>query len=162
MKGIHIIFASSILLIATSTFGQSNSYQALKNNFSDRPNVHNFNVNGFFCRLVLGMAGEWEFKEAIEDVQQVRLITIPSEEFKAQGLSVNGFKKLLAKDSFEELASIRDNGDDVNFYLQSTGRKNRYVILIQEPDEVVVVELKGSIDVNMLMDKNNTLSLQTR
>ena len=162
MKRINIVIASSIILIATSTFGQSNSYQALKNNFNDRPDVHSFNVSGFFCRMVLGMAGEWEFKDAIKDVQHVRLITIPSEEFKAQGLSVKGFKKLLVKDSFEELASVRDHGDDVTFYLQSTGKKNRYVVLIQEPDEVVVVELKGSIDVNLLMEKNNTLSLQNR
>ena len=108
------------------------------------------------------MASEWEFKDAIKDVQQVRLITIPAEEFKSQGLSVKGFKKLLVKDSFEELASVRDHGDDVTFYLQSTGKKDRYVVLIQEPDEVVVVELKGSIDVNLLMEKNNTLSLQNR
>ena len=108
------------------------------------------------------MAGEWEFKDAIEDVKQVRLITIPAEEFKSQGLSVKGFKKLLVKDSFEELASVRDHGDDVTFYLQSTGKKDRYVVLIQEPDEVVVVELKGSIDVNLLLEKNNTLSLQNR
>lgn len=150
------------LLISVSTFSQSNSFQALKNNFSDRPDVHSFTVNGFFCRMVLGMAGEWEFKEAINDVQQIRLITIPAEEFKAQGLSVNGFKKLLAKDSFEELASIRDNGDDVNFYLQSKGKKNRYMILVQQPDEVVVIEMKGDIDINLLLEKDKSLSFQNR
>ena len=162
MKRISLLVALSALLTATSTFGQSNSFQTLKNNFIDQPDVHSFNVNGFFCRMVLGMAGEWDFKEAINDVDQIRLITIPTEEFKALGLSVNGFKKLLKKDSFEELASIRDNGDDVNFYLQSTGKKNKYMILIQEPDEVVVIEMKGDIDINLLMEKDKTLSFQNR
>ena len=162
MKRVSLILSLSAVLISTSLFGQSNSYQALKNNFNDRPDVHSFNVSGFFCRMVLGMAGEWEFKEAINDVQHIRLITIPSEEFKAQGLSVNGFKKLQKKDSFEELASVRDHGDDVTFYLQSTGKKNRYVVLIQEPDEVVVIEMKGYIDINLLLEKDKTLSFQNR
>ncbi|MBK5278810.1 MAG: DUF4252 domain-containing protein [Bacteroidia bacterium] len=160
MKKTSILFLLCALLTTPSTFGQSKSYQALKDNFIDRPDVHSFTVNGFFCRLVLGMAGEWEFKEAVRDVQHIKLITIPAEEFKAQGLSVNGFKKVLRNDSFEELASIHDHGDDVTFYLQSTGKKNRYIVLIQEPDEVVVIELKGSIDVNLLVDKDNTLSYQ--
>lgn len=162
MKQASLFLTLSALLISVSTFSQSNSYQTLKDNFIDQPDVHSFNVSGFFCRMVLGIAGEWEFKEAINDVQHIRLITIPAEEFKMQGLSVNGFKKLLRKDSFEELASIRDNGDDVTFYLQSTGKKNRYVVLIQEPDEVVVIELKGSIDMNLLLEKDKTLSFQNR
>ena len=162
MKRVSLILSLSAVLISTSLFGQSNSYQALKNNFNDRPDVHSFNVSGFFCRMVLGMAGEWEFKEAINDVQHIRLITIPSEEFKAQGLSVNGFKKLLKKDSFEELASVRDHGDDITFYLQSTGNKNRYMIVVQEPDEVVVIEMKGSIDANLLLAPDKALSFQNR
>lgn len=152
------------VLILASTLGytQSDSYQILKDNFTGRPDVHSFSVNGFFCRMILGMTDEWEFKDAIKDVQHVRIITIPAEEFKARGLSVNGFKKLLKKDSFEELASVRDNGDDITFYLQSTGNKNRYMIVVQEPDEVVVIEMKGSIDANLLLAPDKALSFQNR
>jgi hypothetical protein len=155
-------FLLALILTSTMAFSQSDSYQILKDNFTGRPDVHSFSVNGFFCRMILGMTDEWEFKEAIKEVQHVRIITIPTEEFEARGLSVNGYKKLLKKDSFEELASVRDNGDHITFYLQATGNKNRYMIVVQEPDEVVVIEMKGDIDVNLLMEKNNTLSLQNR
>lgn len=162
MKKANLVLSLSVLLISTSLFGQSNSYQALKNNFNDRPDVHSFSVNGFFCRMILGMTDEWDFKDAIKDVQHLSIITIPAEEFKARGLSVNGFKKLLKKDSFEELASVRDHGDDITFYLQSTGNKNRYMIVVQEPDEVVVIEMKGSIDANLLLAPDKALSFQNR
>ena len=36
------------------------------------------------------------------------------------------------------------------------------MILIQEPDEVVVIEMKGDIDINLLMEKDKTLSFQKR
>ena len=162
MKRVSLILSLSAVLISSSLFGQSNSYQALKNNFNDRPDVHSFNVSGFFCRMVLGMAGEWEFKEAIKDVQNIRLITIPTKEFKAQGLSVDGFRKVLLRDSFEELATIRDHGDDVIFFMQSTNKKNRYIVLIEGPDEVVVIEMKGTVDPNFLVNMENELAFQNR
>ena len=150
------------ILISTLGYGQSDSYQILKDNFTGRPDVHSFSVNGFFCRMILGMTDEWEFKEAIKDVQHVRIMTIPTEQFEARGLSVNGFKRLLKKDSFEELASVRDNGDHITFYLQANGNKNRYMIVVQEPDEVVVIEMKGYIDANLLLAPDKTLSFQNR
>ncbi len=159
-KTTTLLFA--LILASTIGYSQSDSYQTLKANFTGRPDVHSFSVNGFFCRMILGMTDEWEFKEAIKDVQHVSIITIPAEEFEARGLSVNGFKKLLKKDSFEELASVRDHGDDITFYLQATGNKNRYMIVVQEPNEVVVIEMKGSIDANLLLAPDKSLSLQNR
>ncbi len=158
MKKVSFLFA--LILTTSLAFGQSNSYQTLRDNFIGQPDVNSFAVSGFFCRMVLGIAGEWEFKDAIKDIQHLRIITIPAEEFKAKGLSVNGYKKLLKKDAFEELASVRDNGDDITFYLQSNGHKNRYMVLIQEPDEVVVIEMKGYIDANLLLEANKSLSYQ--
>ena len=68
---------------------------------------------------------------------------------------------MLRKDSFEELASIKDNGDDVTIFLQSSGKKSDcYIVVIEGPSEIVVVELKGTIDVKMLMDKDKELALQ--
>ena len=158
-KSILLLF--SLLFLSIGAHSQSKSYQALKNNFDGKTDVHSFKVGGFFCRMVLGMAGEWEFNEAIKDIEHVRLITIPSAEFARQDLSVKGFKKLLRKDSFEELASIKDNGDDVTIFLQSSGKKSDcYIVVIEGPSEIVVVELKGTIDVKMLMDKDKELALQ--
>lgn len=158
MKKVSFLFA--LILITSLAFSQSNSYQTLRDNFIGQPDVNSFAVSGFFCRMVLGIAGEWEFKDAIKDIQHLRIITIPTGEFKAKGLSVNGYKKLLKKDSFEELASVRDNGDAITFYLQSNGNKNRYMVLIQESDEVVVIEMKGYIDANLLLEANKSLSYQ--
>jgi hypothetical protein len=164
MKKTVIILAISFsaFCFRITGYGQSKSYQTLKDNFIGRPEVHSFSVNGFFSRIVLGFAGEWEFKEAIKEVQHIRLITIPTKEFIEQELSVNGFRKVLLRDSFEELANIRDNGDDITFFLQSTGKRDRYILLIQEPDEVVVIEVKGTIDINFLIEKENSLAFQKR
>ena len=112
------------------------------------------------ARTVLWVAGERDFKRAIKDVKNIRLITIPKAAFEEQALSVAGFKKVLQKDSYEELALISDRSDAVGVYLQSTesSNVNRYFILIDNPREVVAVELKGYIDPEILQARAEKLT----
>lgn len=134
-------------MAATSVVAQSNSYQLLKNKFKDQPDVYSFSFNGWMSRIVLNLAGDYEFRNAIKDIKYMRLITIPQSEFSAQNVTVNGFKKLLKQDSFEELAFIHDQGEGVSIYLrEGNNHKNHYFVLIEKEREVVAIELKGYLD----------------
>lgn len=154
-----IVTSLLITFMALQAFAQSNSYRTLKNKFEDSPDVHSFSVGGWACRLIFSIAGEYEFKKAVEDVQHIRLITIPKREFEAKEVSINGFKKLLLQDSYQQLANIRDNGEDVTIYLRESGnKKNYYFVLVEEEKEVVAIELKGYINPDALKDKNLALN----
>jgi Domain of unknown function (DUF4252) len=141
----------AFVIFAGQAFAQSDSYQTLKDTFKKGDDVYSVSVSGMLCRTILRMAGEHEFRDAITDVKNIRVIVIPGTEFKRRGLSVAGFKKILKDDSFQELATVRDNGDDVSIFLQE-GSKNRdrYFILVDEGDEVVGVEIKGTMDMNVI------------
>jgi Domain of unknown function (DUF4252) len=159
MKSISV-FIVVVLVTATSTLAQSNSYQLLKDKFKDQPDVYSFSFSGWMGRLVLNLVGEFEFKDAIKDIKQMRLITIPRSEFLAQQVSVAGFKKRLKKDSFEELAFIRDEGEEVSIYLrEGSNNKNHYFVLVEEEQEVIAIELKGYLDPKLLNPKNTTLAV---
>lgn len=146
----------SILLLATisSAWSQSKSYQTLKDHFKHEPDVHAFSFGGWLCRAALSIAVRDDEDDpevrllyrAMQDIDHVRLITIPKEEFGKQGLSVNGFRQYLKKDAFDVLAEVRDKGEHVSFYHKNTGRKNQYFVLIEESDEVVAIEMKGYVD----------------
>ncbi|MEQ1586797.1 MAG: DUF4252 domain-containing protein [Cyclobacteriaceae bacterium] len=156
MKAIRILI---LLLVAGTTHAQSKSYQTLKDNFNDQPDVHSFSVSGWMGRVILNLAGEFEFKEAIKDLKHVRVITIPRSEFKALNLTIKGFKSVLKQDSFQELAFIRDNGEEVSIYLkEGNNNKNHYFVLVEEEQEVVAIEMKGYIDLQQL-PKNTTIAL---
>jgi Domain of unknown function (DUF4252) len=159
MKSISF-FSVALLLTTVSSFAQSTSYQALKDKFKDQSDVHSFSFSGWVGRLVLNMAGEHEFKEAIKDLSHVRIITIPNSEFSSQNVSVKGFKKVLRQDSFEELAFIHDKGEEVSIYLrEGNNHKNTYFVLVEEEQEVVAIELKGYLDPKLLNSKNTTLAI---
>lgn len=155
-----LVFVLVFLLAAVSGYSQSNSFQILKNKFRDHPDVHSFSLNGWMGRMVLNLAGEYEFRDAIKDVKYMRLITVPRSAFSAQHVSVNGFKKLLKQDTYEELAFIRDRGDEISIYLrEGNNNKNHYFVLIEEEREVVAIELKGYLDPKLLNPANTTLAV---
>jgi hypothetical protein len=149
-----IITSFFLAFLSAHSFAQSNSYRALKNKFDKSPDVHSFSVGGWACRLIFSLAGEYEFKEAVEDVQHIRLITIPKAEFETEQVTINGFKRFLLQDSYDQLAHIRDNGEEVTIYLRESGnKKNYYFVLIEDESEVVAIELKGYINPDSLNDK---------
>jgi hypothetical protein len=56
--------------------------------------------------------------------------------------------KVAKDDNFEEIMKIKDHGDDVTLMIQSDGTKddNRYLLLVDDDDEVVAMELVGYIN----------------
>lgn len=150
----------TIFLVAgtLSALAQSETYSLMRENFRGEENVVALGASGFLAKTALWISGEHEFRNAIEDVKNIRLIVVPLQAFKNEGVSVKGLKKLLATDRFEEVARVRERGDDISIFLQSRpGRKdNRYFILIEEKHEVVAIELTGYINPDDLSDLSKT------
>ena len=151
MKILKIFVITVVVFAAAPSFSQSMSFEKLYDRFSGTEEVNCFSVNGFLCRAGLWVAGEHEFKDAIEKVNSLRLISIPTSNFAAQGLSVKGFKKILSEDDFESLASIREENSRIEIYLQqSNNPKNRYLVLVEESNLLTAIEIRGYIDVDKL------------
>jgi hypothetical protein len=154
-------FALTVLIFLVSfANAQSDSFLTIKDTFQGSEDVHAFSVSGFLCRTVLWMADEHEFRDAITDIKSVKLIVVPKRHFSTQGLSVTGFKKVLKDDAFQELAHFRDNGDNITVFLQEKGKnKDRYFILVEDTDEVVGIEMKGRVDLNVLLNMKKEVAL---
>jgi hypothetical protein len=139
------------LLFSSAAFAQSESFKILHEKFAGAPNVVTFRTSGALTRSVLGIAGERNIKKAIRDVRSVRLIVIPRSEFREKQVTLSGFQKIAEKDSFEPLVKVRDGGDDVTLLVQTLKKKDpRYLFLIDNDNEIVVVEVKGQIDERLL------------
>jgi hypothetical protein len=152
MKSLSTCIILSFVCVVTAS-AQSDSFQTLKEKFSGRNDVFCFGASGFLARTVLWMAGEHEFNDAVRDIHDIRLIIIPTSAFHARKVSIAGFKKVLRKDSFEELTRVRDHGDDVSVYLkEAPNRDNRYMVLVEDSDNVVVVEFRGYVDPNVIFN----------
>jgi hypothetical protein len=161
---ISLLIANSVLV-----FAQSKSFQVLKDHFIDSENVQSFSVSGFLCRAALSMVAdeEDELRGMMNNIDHIRFIIIPKEEFEKQDLSVNGFRNYLRKDAFEEVMSVRDHGDHINIFHRVDSdnyrnNKNRYFVLIEDSDKVVALELKGYIDPEMFKKGENRITFNTK
>lgn len=156
MKTATILLA--FLLAAPSlSRAQSRSFLTLKNKFASAEDVFSFRASGFLSRSLLRLAGEREFRKAIRKMRNISVLTIPTAAFAAERVSVNGFRNIVLNDGFEQLALVREAGNEVNVYLQPVkGPKiNRYLILIQDEGQVTAVEIKGYIDPGRLKNSSS-------
>ena len=153
------------LVFSTAAFSQSDSFIALREKFAYDRDVHTFSTSAFLGGALFWMAGEHEFYDAIKDVKRIAFIVVPKDAFRREAVSVSGFKNVIRKDLFYELAKVKDHGDEITFYMKSTGSKNnRYMILVEEPENLIAIELTGYIDPEFLLtcesrsdDKNSEL-----
>jgi hypothetical protein len=158
------ILTTLVLCITLLSFAQaqSKSYRLLKEKFLGSDNVFAIRTSGFMARTILWMAGEREYNDAIRDIRNVRLMVIPKDAFRKHDVTLDGFRKVAKeKDGFEELAHVRDNGDDVTILIQDPARKNqdnRYLLLVEENDQVVVIEVRGYIDPDLILKRKDTIA----
>ena len=151
---------ASVILTAVigTSLAQSNSFNTFREKFSGEEDVHHFSINGFFARAIVRLATEDPMNEAVKEVKNVRFVTVPKAAFEKQKVTVNGFKYELKRDDFEELAHAREHGKNITLYIQSTLKHdNRYMVLIDEPYVVTLVEFRGKVDPDVLL-KNGPLS----
>lgn len=139
-----------LLVVAMATFAsaQSDSYETFRDTFKGGRDVFSFSVRGWLARAVLSFTDEYEFRDAISNIKTIKLTVVPRQRFREKGLSLKDFKKILKDDSFEELAHVRDHGDNVTIYIQEDSKRKRnnlYFILVEESDEVVALEMRGFV-----------------
>lgn len=137
-------------------FSQSDSFIALREKFAYHKDVFTFSTSAFLGGALFRMAGEHEFYDAIKNVKRVGFVIVPREAFRRENVSIAGFKNVIRQDSFYELAQAKESGDIITFYMKSTESKNnRYMILVEEEENIVAIELTGYIDPEFLLKCNS-------
>ena len=138
------------------TFAQSDSFSSLRENFEDGQDVVHVSISGFLMRTAIWIMEEDDsWIDAAESVKSFRFMNIPKSEFDSRGLRLNSFRKFVMKDNFQQLLTVKENGDWVEFYMQEgEGKRNRYLVIAEAEDEVSVFELTGYIDLEKLASRN--------
>jgi len=145
MKNLAITLA--FVVCATAVSAQSESFQKFRDKFGYADDVHSFRTNGFFLRTVLTMAGEDEAKHALRHIGKIRLIVVPKAAFTAEQVTVSGYKEVLRSDGYDQIMNVREDGSDVTVYERGVGdAENRYMVLVDEKSEVVLIEVNGYVD----------------
>jgi hypothetical protein len=105
------------------------------------------------ARAALWASGETEINDAIKRIHNIQLMVVSKDAFREKRVTVAGYKRVLAKDHYSELLHAKDGGDDVTVYIKPAGsRNNLYMILVEEPDEVVAIHFEGYVDPTAILN----------
>jgi hypothetical protein len=143
-----------LLLFSIAAQAQSESFTALKSKFKGSENVFCFGSGGgLLARAALWASGETEINDAIKRIHNIQLMVVSKDAFREKRVTVAGYKRVLAKDHYSELLHAKDGGDDVTVYIKPAGsRNNLYMILVEEPDEVVAIHFEGYVDPTAILN----------
>ena len=149
-----LVLAAVIQVVCQPVIAQSRSFHTFTSKFDGEENVHYFKVSGFVVRSVLAMAGEPAAKEAVRGIHKVRLAVVPREAFRAQKVTVDGFRRVLHQDSFEEMMEFREDGDHVTVYSNSPAHHSEqcYMMLVEDEEEIVLIEISGAVNETYFKD----------
>jgi hypothetical protein len=149
----------AFLISVNFCVGQSKTFKTLKNKFRHHDGVSHFSASGIFARTALRIAGDHEYRKAVTQLKSIRFITIPKAAFEREDVSVGGLKKLAVSDSFQEMLTVADHDDQVSLFIRpgKKDRFNKYFLVVDDAEEVVVVEIKGQIDPEIIR-KNSAIS----
>jgi hypothetical protein len=157
----YILFL--LLIVSQVSFGQSKSFETLKEKFVGSDNVIAVSTGGLILRTALWFAGEVDWRRDLGDVRNVSVITIPQKAFEDRNLRLSGFKKYVAKDDFEEVMCTRQGSELITVYMKEYDkRSNLYLVLIENHDQVTAVELKGKLDPEKLIGDTYSKKKTTR
>jgi hypothetical protein len=150
------ILTLMLVFSVASAFSQSKSFEILCEKFKGENDVTSVSVGGFLLKTAIWLSGEKELRNEVGDIKSVRLINIPQREITRQNLHLSGFKKVLAKDNFEEVLLNKDKGELITVYIcENQKASNLYFFLIEEADEVTAIEIKGHLDPRKIIEERH-------
>jgi hypothetical protein len=148
-----------LLFLSLTASAQSESFMALKSKFKGSDNVFCFRAGGgLLARAALLASGEDEINDAIKRIHDIQLMVVSKDAFREKRVTVAGYRRLLVKDNYSELLRARDKGDDVTIYIRPDSHGNNlYLILVEEPHEVVAIHFEGHLDPKAILNATDVL-----
>ena len=146
----NIIIAIAMLAIPMSGFCQHESIENFYNKYIEDEKVTDINLNGWVLSLASLIADEETGEEVLNKITQLRIMIAEEKNI----VSKSDLKKLMKevrKNSFEDLITVRDGNDRINFMIREKGDKITNVLVIVNGDnEFILLSLEGALNLEDL------------
>jgi hypothetical protein len=159
---IHTILVTALMLLLTILSSDANAQrfgpQQMATTYSGKSGAISFTVPGWVMRLGLKSTDK-EMPDAFKGVRQLRLLVIDKSDVDVNERHVSRLQKTLTNRKHEPLVTVRSEGDDVRIYLRERrGKVKALTILVNTPEELVMVHLNGSISMSKIDQLINNYS----
>jgi hypothetical protein len=155
MRRVFLLF----LLIITHHFvtAQSKTIGKFRKLYKEDQNVF------FYSSTIkmLNTENEPEFADLIKDIDKIMVLLYEKEKQAFNTQEIIQLKKDLQKEKYNPLLFIKENDNAINLYKKDRKEKTvGFTALIDNKENLVIIDVKGSIDFKKFMEFKNKIDLK--
>jgi len=142
------IFLSACLLGSVVSFSQSRTTEALEKRFKDNSLPLTFYHNTL---RMINLAEDPALDELIKDIEKVKFLLIRKD---ASSFTTEVYQRIVAdyrNEAFEEMMTSRHGGNNFDIFMRD-GRNKGMLVLVNSADQLLVLDIVGSIALNKVME----------
>lgn len=163
MKTYIILF--SFLLIGKLGFSQSQAVMDFHNKYKDSGKYLSVRIDGGILNLLSGIETNDEeandILEAMSKIDAINVHSIDRIEDEFAEADIKKFKRDIQKEKYDELMIVRDGDTDVDFLIkEKKGKISDLLLVVDEPDEFVIVNISGEIDLKTIAKITDNLDIK--
>lgn len=151
-----LLISSFLVITQIIVLSQSNSMEKFRKVYPEDQNV-------FFYSSTLNMLNTDNnpaFKDLAKDIEKIMVLIYKKEKQKISREDIIQLKDNLKKEKYVALMLINENGNNIDLYKRDKkGKTVGFAALIDNKDGLVLIDIKGSIDVSKFMDLKKKIDL---
>ncbi len=151
-----LLISSFLVITQIIVLSQSNSMEKFRKVYPEDQNV-------FFYSSTLNMLdtdNNHAFKDLAKDIEKIMVLIYKKEKQKISREDIIQLKDNLKKEKYVALMLINENGNNIDLYKRDKkGKTVGFAALIDNKDGLVLIDIKGSIDVSKFMDLKKKIDL---
>jgi len=154
-----------VLLSGYTGFTQSQAVLDFHDKYKSSGKYLSMRIDGGILNLLSNIETNDEeaqdMLDAISKIEAINVHSIDREEDEFDDGDVAKFKKQVHKEKYEELMIVRDGETDVDFLIkEKKGKISELLLVVDEPDEFVIVSISGEIDLATIAKITDNLDVK--
>jgi len=163
MKTYIILFF--LLLVGMAGFSQSQAVMDFHNKYKDNGKYLSVRIDGGILNLLSSIETNdeeaQEMLDAMSKIDAINVHSIDRDEDEFAESDIEKFKKDVQKEKYDELMIVRDGDTDVDFLIkEKKGKISDLLLVVDEPDEFIIVNISGEIDLKTIAKISDNLDLK--
>ena len=155
----------SFLLAAHFGICQSQAVLDFHEKFRDNGKYVSIRIDGGLLKLFSSIeTNDEETQEFMDAMNKIDAIDVHSIDRGDDGFNesdLNRFKKDVQKEKYDELMIVRDGDTKLDFLIkEKKGKISDLLLLVEEPDEFIIVNISGEIDLNTIAKITDNLDIR--
>jgi hypothetical protein len=140
----RMVFTIAALALAVSLLGQGNPVDEFFNKFSDKKGYTTVVINGNLLGFLDNRDDEFT-DNPIRKVTSIRLVVREKDESPGNEPLLPDIRNIIRRGRYEELMSVRNDGNDLRFMVRIDGEIVREILLVIDGDDEAVIQIEGSL-----------------